>query len=70
MKELLEQRLEDRKALVNRSDSGIGKAISVLYAKEGAYIIVNEINLKGANKIAEMIKKLGRNAMVIKGCFM
>lgn len=70
MKEFLEQRLGDMKALINGSDSGISRAISVRYAKKEVDIIMSDINLEGANKIAEMIKKLDRNGMIIKGCFM
>ena len=69
LKEFSEQRLGGRIALVTGSGSGIGRVISVRYAKEGADIIVNDINLEGANETAKMIKELGRNAMVIKGCF-
>ncbi len=66
MKEFSEQRLGGRIALVTGSGSGIGRAISVRYAKEGANIIVNDINLEGANETARMIEEIGRRAMVIQ----
>ncbi|MFB0559844.1 MAG: SDR family NAD(P)-dependent oxidoreductase [Candidatus Lokiarchaeia archaeon] len=66
MKEFSEQRLGGRIVLITGGGSGIGRAISVRYAKEGADIIVNDINLEGANETAKMIRELGRKAMVIK----
>jgi NAD(P)-dependent dehydrogenase (short-subunit alcohol dehydrogenase family) len=66
LKEFSEQRLGGRVALITGSGSGIGRAISLRYAKEGASIIVNDMNLEGANETASMIKELGRKAMVIK----
>jgi NAD(P)-dependent dehydrogenase (short-subunit alcohol dehydrogenase family) len=66
LREFSEQRLGGRIALVTGSGSGIGRAISVRYAKEGADIVVNDVNLEGANETAKMIEKLGRRVMVIR----
>ncbi|MEM3563948.1 MAG: SDR family NAD(P)-dependent oxidoreductase, partial [Candidatus Jordarchaeaceae archaeon] len=66
MKEFSEQRLDGRIALITGSGSGIGRAISLRYAREGADIVVNDVNLEGANETAKMIEKLGRRVMVIR----
>ena len=66
LKKFSQQRLAGRIALVTGSGSGIGRAISLRYAREGADIIVNDINLEGANETARGIEELGRKAMVIR----
>ena len=38
----------------------MGKAIAELYAKEGAKVIVADLNLEGANAVAEGIQNKSR----------
>jgi NAD(P)-dependent dehydrogenase (short-subunit alcohol dehydrogenase family) len=66
LKGFSQQRLGGRIALVTGAGSGIGRAISLRYAREGADIIVDDINLEGANETAKGIEELGRKAMVIR----
>jgi enoyl-[acyl-carrier protein] reductase III len=60
-------RFENKIALVTGSGRGIGRAIAISLAKEGADIAVNFFrNRKPAEETAEAIRSLGRRAVVIK----
>lgn len=59
-------KLEGKVALVTGAGSGIGEAIALLFAREGADIAVNDIDLPSAEKTADAVKKIGRRAIAIK----
>jgi 3-oxoacyl-[acyl-carrier protein] reductase len=54
--------LKDKVALVTGGGQGIGKAISVRLAKEGAHIAVCDINLEIAQNCAKELEKIGVKA--------
>jgi 3-oxoacyl-[acyl-carrier protein] reductase len=56
--------LQGQVALVTGSGRGIGKAIALRFAKEGADIAVVDINREWAQTAGEDIKKLGRRVIV------
>lgn len=58
--------LEKKVAIVTGGGSGIGHAISVLYAAEGAKVVVSDIDEKGGNAVVEEIKKKGGEAIFVK----
>jgi 3-oxoacyl-[acyl-carrier protein] reductase len=53
-------RLKDKIAIVTGAASGFGKAIAEVYVKEGARVVVADINGEGARDVAQA---LGANAM-------
>lgn len=60
------KRLTDKVAFITGAAQGIGKSIAVAFAKEGANIIVSDINLDLAKQTAEEIAKLGVKTFPIK----
>lgn len=58
--------LKDKVAIVTGAGSGIGKAIAELYAKEGAKVVVSDINEQHGNEVAELIKNQGGEAFFVK----
>lgn len=58
-------KLSNKRAVVTGAASGIGKAIALGFAHEGADIAILDINLDKAGEVAESVKAMGRRATVI-----
>lgn len=58
--------LESKIPLVTGAGDGIGKGIALTFAKEGADVAVNDMNLETAEATASEVKALGRRSMAIK----
>src|SRR5690606_38999020 len=62
------EKLADKVALISGGDSGIGRAVAVLFAREGADVAIIHVGEdKDAKETAAAIEKEGRRALVIKG---
>ena len=59
-------KLQKKIAIVTGGAHGIGRAISLGYAREGADLVIADIDLEGAKEVAEEIRTLGRNAVAIE----
>jgi len=49
-------KLDGKVAIVTGAASGIGKAIAARYAREGAKVVIADLNLDAANGAADEIK--------------
>ena len=55
--------LKDKIAVVTGAASGIGREIAFTYAREGAKVVIADLNLDGANATAAEIAKTGAQAI-------
>ena len=60
-------RLKEKVAIVTGSSRGIGRAVAIAFAKEGADLVINYTsNEAAAKEVVEQIESLGRNAIMVK----
>lgn len=57
--------LSGKVAIVTGSSRGIGKAIALRFAKEGAFVVINSRKMESAKAVAEEFKNLGYNTVPI-----
>lgn len=62
----MEKAFKDQVVIVTGAGSGIGEATALLYAQQGAKVIVSDINEKGGNATVEKIQKDKGEAFFIK----
>lgn len=58
-------KLKGKTAIVTGAASGIGKAIAELYAREGANVVVSDLNGEGAKQVADAIAASGGKAIAV-----
>lgn len=59
-------RVKDRVAVVTGSGRGIGEATVKRLSEEGASVVVTDINIENAQKVANEIKEQGNKAIAVK----
>ena len=60
-------RLENKAALVTGGASGIGRASALVFGREGASVVVSDLNLAGSEETVQEIQAAGGNAIAIAG---
>lgn len=58
--------LKDKVALVTGAAQGIGKAIALKLAQNGADMVISDVNLDKAGETAAEVERLGRRAIALK----
>ncbi len=58
-------KLDNKVCIVTGAASGIGKEIALTYAREGARVVIADINLQAAQAVVDAITALGGTAMAV-----
>jgi NAD(P)-dependent dehydrogenase (short-subunit alcohol dehydrogenase family) len=61
-------RLEGKVAVITGADSGIGRAVAIAYAREGADVLISYLSEDGdAQDTAKYVEEAGRRAVLVPG---
>ncbi len=61
-------RLKGKKAVITGGDSGIGRAVAIAFAREGADIVIAYLNEHDdAREVKDLVEKEGRKAILVAG---
>ncbi|MDN3904677.1 SDR family oxidoreductase [Arthrobacter sp. YD2] len=61
-------KLEGKAAVITGGDSGIGRAVAIAYAREGADVVISYLNEDAdARDTARLVEEAGRRAVLVRG---
>ena len=61
-------RLKDRVALITGGDSGIGRAVAIAYAREGADVLISYLSEhEDAKKTGRLVEAAGQKSVLVSG---
>jgi NAD(P)-dependent dehydrogenase (short-subunit alcohol dehydrogenase family) len=59
-------RLKDKVAVITGGSSGLGRATALLFAEEGAKVVVGDVNVEGGRETAELVQQAGGDALFVE----
>src|SRR5918994_7344720 len=61
-------RLTDKIAVITGADSGIGKAVAIAFAREGADVVISYLNEhEDAEETRRLVEESGRKCLLVPG---
>jgi NAD(P)-dependent dehydrogenase (short-subunit alcohol dehydrogenase family) len=61
-------RLEGKKTIITGADSGIGRAVAIAFAREGADVLISYLSEdEDAEETARLVERAGRQAVMVRG---
>lgn len=62
------RKLEGRKAIITGGDSGIGRAVAIAFAREGADVLISYLDeTEDAEETAHYVREAGKKAVLVPG---
>jgi NAD(P)-dependent dehydrogenase (short-subunit alcohol dehydrogenase family) len=62
----MSERLKGKNAIITGASNGIGRASALLFAAEGANLVLADVNESDLQQVEKEIKKLGSNVVIRK----
>lgn len=61
-------RMTGKRAVITGGDSGIGRAVAIAYAREGADVLISYLNEDSdAQEVAKLVEDAGRRCVLVRG---
>ncbi|MHB1411017.1 MAG: SDR family NAD(P)-dependent oxidoreductase, partial [Acidovorax defluvii] len=57
--------LKNKVALVTGASSGIGRAVALMWAREGAKVVVSDVNVQAGEETAALVRAAGGDAIFV-----